>query len=48
MSIDNPKYMRPVIPALAALAYGEPRRRKYWEAELLNALRHRRSRLERP
>ena len=36
--IDNPKYMRPVIPALAALAYGEPRRRKYWEAELLNAL----------
>ena len=36
--IDNPKYMRPVIPALAALAYGEPRRRNYWEAELLNAL----------
>jgi len=36
--IDSPKYMRPVIPALAALAYGEPRRRKYWEAELLNAL----------
>ncbi len=36
--IDNPKYMRPVIPALAALAYGEPRRRKYWEAELINAL----------
>jgi membrane-bound lytic murein transglycosylase B len=36
--IDNPKYMRQVIPALAALAYGEPRRRKYWEAELLNAL----------
>ncbi len=36
--IDNPKYMRPVIPALAALAYGEPRRRAYWEAELLNAL----------
>jgi lytic murein transglycosylase len=36
--IDNPKYMRPIIPALAALAYGEPRRRKYWEAELLNAL----------
>jgi len=30
--------MRPVIPALAALAYGEPRRRAYWEAELLNAL----------
>jgi lytic murein transglycosylase len=36
--ITNPKYMRPVIPALAALAYGEPRRRAYWEAELLNAL----------
>jgi len=36
--IDNPKYMRPVIPALAALAYGGPRRRPYWEAELLNAL----------
>jgi membrane-bound lytic murein transglycosylase B len=36
--VVNPKYMRPVIPALAALAYGEPRRRAYWEAELLNAL----------
>jgi len=36
--IANPKYMRPIIPALAALAYGEPRRRRYWEAELLNAL----------
>ncbi|HZL30236.1 MAG TPA: lytic murein transglycosylase [Pseudolabrys sp.] len=36
--IDNPKYMRPIIPALAALAYGEPRRRRYWEAELINAL----------
>jgi lytic murein transglycosylase len=36
--IDNPKYMRPVIPALVALAWGEPRRRTYWEAELLNAL----------
>ncbi|MBI1204905.1 MAG: lytic murein transglycosylase [Rhodopseudomonas sp.] len=36
--IDNRKYMRPVIPALAALAYGEPRRRRYWEAELINAL----------
>ena len=36
--IDNPKYMRPVMPALAALAWGEPRRRSYWEAELLNAL----------
>ena len=36
--IDNPKYMRPVIPALAALAWREPRRRRYWEAELINAL----------
>jgi membrane-bound lytic murein transglycosylase B len=36
--IDNPKYMRPIIPALAALAWGEPRRRSYWEAELVNAL----------
>jgi membrane-bound lytic murein transglycosylase B len=34
----NPKHMRPVIPALAALAWGEPRRRRYWEQELLNAL----------
>jgi lytic murein transglycosylase len=32
------KHMRPVIPALAALAWGEPRRRRYWEQELLNAL----------
>ena len=30
--------MRPVFPALAALAWGEPRRRDYWEKELLNAL----------
>ena len=36
--IDNPKHMRPVFPALAALAWGEPRRRAYWEQELLNAL----------
>jgi membrane-bound lytic murein transglycosylase B len=36
--ITNPKYMRPVIPALAALAWGEPRRRAYWQQELLNAL----------
>jgi lytic murein transglycosylase len=32
-------HMRPVFPALAALAWGEPRRRAYWETELLNALR---------
>jgi lytic murein transglycosylase len=31
-------HMRPVFPALAALAWGEPRRRGYWEQELLNAL----------
>lgn len=36
--VDNPKHMRPVLPALAALAWGEPRRRTYWEQELLNAL----------
>jgi lytic murein transglycosylase len=36
--MDNPKYMRPVIPALAALAWRDPRRRRYWETELLNAL----------
>ena len=36
--ITNSKYMRPVIPALAALAWREPRRRRYWEAELANAL----------
>lgn len=36
--VTNPKYMRPVLPALAALAWGESRRRRYWEAELLNAL----------
>ena len=36
--VANPTYMKPVIPSLAALAWGEPRRRKYWEQELLNAL----------
>lgn len=36
--VTNMKHMRPVIPALAALAWGEPRRRRYWEQELLNAL----------
>ena len=36
--VTNSKYMRPVIPALSALAWGEPRRRGYWESELLNAL----------
>jgi lytic murein transglycosylase len=32
-------HMRPVFPALAALAWNEPRRRAYWEAELTNALK---------
>src|SRR5438128_4454747 len=32
-------HMRPVFPSLAALAWGEPRRRAYWETELINALR---------
>jgi len=36
--VENPKHMRPVLPALAALAWGEPRRRAYWRQELLNAL----------
>ena len=31
-------YMRPVIPSLATLAWAEPRRRVYWETELINAL----------
>src|SRR5579863_6834657 len=31
-------YMRPVFPSLATLAWGEPRRRGYWEKELINAL----------
>lgn len=37
--VVNPKYMRPIIPALAALAWGERRRRTYWEQELLNSLK---------
>ena len=32
-------HMRPVFPSLAALAWNEPRRRAYWEIELINALR---------
>jgi len=31
-------HARPVFPALAALSWGEPRRRDYWQRELLNAL----------
>src|SRR5258708_20722377 len=30
-------HMRPVIPALAALAWGEPRPPPYWRPDLLNA-----------
>ncbi|WP_436198749.1 lytic murein transglycosylase [Astrobacterium formosum] len=37
--IVQKNHMRPVFPALAALAFGEPRRRAYWEQELINALR---------
>ena len=32
------KHMRPIIPSLATLAWAEPRRRGYWEQELINAL----------
>jgi lytic murein transglycosylase len=32
-------HMRPIFPSLAALAWNAPRRRPYWESELLNALR---------
>src|SRR6202049_1961534 len=32
-------HMRPVFPSLAALAWNDPRRRAYWETELINALR---------
>ena len=31
--------MRPIFPSLAALAWNEPRRRAYWETELINALK---------
>ncbi len=30
--------MRPVFPSLAALAWAEPRRRAYWQGELIDAL----------
>jgi len=36
--IVQKNHMRPVIPALATLAWAEPRRRNYWEQELINAL----------
>jgi membrane-bound lytic murein transglycosylase B len=32
-------HMRPVFPALAALAWNAPRRRPYWSDELINALK---------
>ena len=32
-------HMRPVFPSLAALAWNEPRRKAYWQSELVNALR---------
>ncbi len=31
--------MRPVFPSLAALAWNAPRRKAYWEGELINALK---------
>jgi membrane-bound lytic murein transglycosylase B len=31
-------HMRPIIPSLATLAWAEPRRRAYWQQELINAL----------
>src|ERR1700759_14472 len=31
-------HMRPVFPSLAALAWNAPRRKPYWESELINAL----------
>src|SRR5476651_299244 len=32
-------HMRPVFPCLAALAWHEPRRKAYWQTELINALK---------
>ncbi len=32
-------HMRSIFPSLAALAWNEPRRKAYWESELINALR---------
>jgi lytic murein transglycosylase len=37
--IVQQNHMRPVFPSLAALAWNEPRRRAYWETELINALK---------
>ena len=32
-------HMRPIFPALAALAWNAPRRSAYWDSELINALK---------
>jgi len=32
-------HMRPVFPSLAALAWNAPRRKPYWQSELVNAMR---------
>ena len=32
-------HMRPVFPSLAALAWNAPRRKAYWQSELVNAMR---------
>jgi lytic murein transglycosylase len=32
-------HMRPIFPSLAALAWNAPRRKAYWESELINAMR---------
>jgi lytic murein transglycosylase len=37
--IVQKNYMRPVFASLAALAWNEPRRKSYWETELINALK---------
>jgi len=36
--VVHKNHARPVIAALSALSWGEPRRRDYWQRELLNAL----------
>ncbi len=36
--IVQKNHMRSVFPSLAALAWNEPRRRAYWDSELINAL----------
>jgi lytic murein transglycosylase len=37
-AVVEKNHMRPIIPSLATLAWDEPRRRRYWESELINAL----------